>query len=587
MSNKLLADKPVITSAIVLGDSLSDEGRKYNEDICGCIPFKWFLHHSDYNNFTNGHTWAYMFGNIFNNILKEKATWLAQEKFNYFKNVAEGGATTYDYKNIRSLFKYFKGFISSFFLGNTQKQAKKVKKEKNILNPTTVGIFLAGANDFATLDYDDLEGVERAILGIIKTIEILTNRDEKTGSNYLKHLLLIGLPDISETPRFTHKSPEEKLKMKRACQRYNQKLQELANEYQYVNFDLCTIYQYTNINCLDLKTVKNIEKAILVIGEGKNRTVLFVNNGEFITKKANQELKKVNITLSEEQLEIFSKKDGRIIRNETNGDELDKFVDNIAKKSELNIDIKMIGIEAILDEILQNPEVHGFTAGCAVYFLPKTESQETDKLLISKSITTGNAVIIKETDKGFFSYIIKDGQLIEKESKPVLQKFELSKETLDQLNEKIKKSPSESKIITLAYKEDIHNFWIINVIKSVVEHYKKSFDKEIILTSINDSVLEAIKKDYLNRNTIFWDDLHPARRLHALLAAKITEYIKANYSVKNQAQFKDDSSIGVEPKLDSNEFEESPGSLSSVPSLLRNNNFNFVNLLFGRFQSLV
>ncbi len=173
------------------------------------------------------------------------------------------------------------------------------------------------------------------------------------------------------------------------------------------------------------------------------------------------------------------------------------------------------------------------------------------------NITAGNAVIIKKADNRFFSYIIKDGQLIKNDSKPVLQKFDLSKETLDQLNEKIKKFPSESKIITLAYKDDIHNFWIINIIKSVVDHYKKSFNKEIILTSINNSVLGAIKKDYLNRNTIFWDDLHPARRLHELLAVKITEYIKANYLIKNQTQFKDDSTIGVKPKLNSDEFEES------------------------------
>ena len=72
MLNTPSIDKFVITGAIALGDSLSDEEKKYNETICGCFPFKWFLYHSDYNNFTNGHTWAYLFGNIFNNILKEK-----------------------------------------------------------------------------------------------------------------------------------------------------------------------------------------------------------------------------------------------------------------------------------------------------------------------------------------------------------------------------------------------------------------------------------------------------------------------------------------------------------------------------------
>ncbi len=161
-------EKPEITGAIVLGDSLSDEGRKYNEFIFCCIPFKWFLHHSDYNNFTNGHTWAYIFANILNNTLKENSIWSAQEKPACFKNVAEGGATTYNYRNISSFFKHIKGFILSFFLGNIQKQAKKVKKDKNILNPNVLGIIFAGANDLVTLGYYDVEGVDRAVQGIIK-----------------------------------------------------------------------------------------------------------------------------------------------------------------------------------------------------------------------------------------------------------------------------------------------------------------------------------------------------------------------------------------------------------------------------------
>ncbi|MFZ2485298.1 MAG: SGNH/GDSL hydrolase family protein [Candidatus Rickettsiella isopodorum] len=563
MLNTPSIDKFVITGAIALGDSLSDEEKKYNETICGCFPFKWFLYHSDYNNFTNGHTWAYLFGNIFNNILKEKATWSAQEKATYFKNVAEGGATTYDYRNITSFFKYFKGFILSFFLGNIQKQAEK---SINIINSSMLGVIFAGANDLVTLGYYDAEGVERAVQGIINTIAILTNRNAKTGSNYLKHLLLIGLPDISETPRFAHKSAKEKSKMKLACRLYNQTLQELANQWQYVNFDCCTVYQFKDKNCLDSETIKNIEKAIVIVGENKERTIYFKNNGEFIINKSDEKFKKANITLTKEELAIFSK-EGEVNRSQVDESKLDEFVNKITKQAKLNIDIKMIGIEAILDEILKNPEAHGFTAGCAVYYLQESEGQESDLLSLG-NITAGNAVIIKKADNRFFSYIIKDGQLIKNDSKPVLQKFDLSKETLDQLNEKIKKFPSESKIITLAYKDDIHNFWIINIIKSVVDHYKKTFNKEIILTSINNSVLGAIKKDYLNRNTIFWDDLHPARRLHELLAVKITEYIKANYLIKNQTQFKDDSSIGVKPKLNSDEFEETPGSLDSGPSLL-------------------
>lgn len=567
----LSVDKPVITSSIVFGDSLSDEGRKYNEYIFHFLPFdflryKRFLYHSDYNNFTNGHTWAYIFANILNNILKENSIWSTQEKPTYFKNVAEGGATTFDYRNIKSFFKHPKGFILSFFLGNIQKQARKIKKEKKMLDPDTLGIIFAGANDLVTLGYYNAEGVERAIQGVIKTIETLTDKNED--SNYLNHLLLVGLPDISETPRFAHKSVKEKEKMKLACRQYNQKLQELTNEYQYVNFDLCTVYKYVHINrFLDLEDVKKIEKAIVVTGEGRNRKIYFINNGKFLINKFDNKLT-VDVSFSKNKMEVFSK-EGEIIRNEANGNKLDKFVNRVTKKAKLNIDIKMIGIEPILDEILQNPEVHGFTAGCAVYYLQKNEGQEVDELLISKNITTGNAVIIKEIANGFFSYLIKDGMLVKRE-KLVQVKFELSEANQIHLRKKLKQSTSEKGMIKLAGMEDVHDICIIDVIKSIVENFKSSFHKEIELTAISESVLESIKKGYLNRDTIFWDDLHPARRLHELLALKTTEFIENQYSLRNPPSYRDDSAMGVKAKLAQSKYAEAPDNLGSSRSSIRN-----------------
>ena len=85
-------------------------------------------------------------------------------------------------------------------------------------------------------------------------------------------------------------------------------------------------------------------------------------------------------------------------------------------------------------------------------------------------------------------------------------------------------------------------------------------------------MLESIKKNNSNRNTIFWDDLHPARRLHELLALKINEFINANYLIQSPLQFNDDSSIGVKTELPKSIYAESPGILPSEPSLLENNN---------------
>ncbi len=68
-----------------------------------------------------------------------------------------------------------------------------------MLNPNKLGIIFASANDL-TLGYDNTKGVERAIQGMVKTIEILTDQIKKSDFNFLKNLVLIGLPDISKTP---------------------------------------------------------------------------------------------------------------------------------------------------------------------------------------------------------------------------------------------------------------------------------------------------------------------------------------------------------------------------------------------------
>lgn len=571
MLSNLSAEKYKITGAITFGDSLSDEGIKYKEDICGCFPFKWFLYHSEYNTFSNGHTWAYILANVLNNNLKEKVNWLASGSGpTYFKNVAEGGATAYNYKNLTSMFKYFKGFILSFFLGNIQEQAKRVKAEKNILHPNRLGIIFAGANDLATIGYDDVDGAERAVQGIAKAVEILTTRNQRTARNYLKHFLLVGLPNISETPRFAFKSAKEKENMEKACQAYNKKLKEFSSEYRCIDFSLCTLYKCTNINCLNLEWVKKIEKGIVIVGEGRERTLLFIKDGKFLTSESNKKLKKITVKLAKAISDLFSK-EGEIVRNKDNENKLDEFIDEIIKKAKLNVSIKVIDIGVFLDDILKNPEIYGFTAGCAVYYLSNNRKKTNEVRLISKHIS-GNAILFKETEDGFLGYLIKKGTLVTEQGEVAKVSFTLSADNQMRLSEKIKQTSFKKEIVKLVDSEAIHDSLMIAIIQSTIGSFKKKFHKEIVLTAVNDSVLESIKKNNLNRNTIFWDDLHPARRLHELLALKINEFINANYLIQSPLQFNDDSSIGVKPELPKSIYAESPGILPSEPSLLESNN---------------
>lgn len=116
----------------------------------------------------------------------------------------------------------------------------------------------------------------------------------------------------------------------------------------------------------------------------------------------------------------------------------------------------MIRITAILDEILQNPEAHGFTEGCAAYYLPNEEGQEHDITLISKDIS-GNTVVIKKTNNGFFSYLIKDGMLVKEKGEVVQVKFELSEINKITLENKLEQS-IENGMIKLTGMGDIHDY---------------------------------------------------------------------------------------------------------------------------------
>ncbi len=70
---------------------------------------------------------------------------------------------------------------------------------------------------------------------------------------------------------------------------------------------------------------------------------------------------------------------GKLLRGETNGNILDEFVNHVAKKAKLNINLKMLDIEKIFHKICQNPEAYEFTSGCAVYYLPKKLKNQTNR----------------------------------------------------------------------------------------------------------------------------------------------------------------------------------------------------------------
>lgn len=569
VSSHKIASKRKIAGVKILGDSLSDPGGQngmYEKKILGCIPLSLFLYKSPYEQFTNGYSWDYAF---------EKALEFARESANplenpnlipihgFFKSVnrAQGGAMAYNYREkVLNVIKYLKGFLLSFVLTNIENEAKKLKKESK-LNSDDLAIIFAGANDLVTVGYCNKGGAERALQGIAKTIDILTNSQQKNGSNYIKNILAFTLPDFSKTPRFSKKTEQEKKQAKEACYAFNKGLKDLAKNYHYFDFNFCDVYQVIKKEYVNLTEIK--EKGIIITGLGNTKKVYFVDQGQFILKE-NKPIA-IDIKLSKMEKKLLGYTGGKILKG-AKVSELEKLIHKLANKAKLNIDVKIFDAAAVFDKIDENPEVYGFTSGCAVYYLDKNQ----DKECISRNITSGNAIILKEINQAYNSqnklpaefccFYVKDGKLVEHEINSTriasITSFTLFQEEYSELEEKIKQRPLVNGITQLIGMEDKHTSWTTCIVQSAIKAYQEKFGEKIQLADIYASVLLAIKKNFPNQQVIFWDDLHPSVMVHFLLETMFEPFFKSNYSIKQPQFWLDD--MGIAEKRGSAKVELKP-----------------------------
>ncbi|MDQ8039780.1 MAG: SGNH/GDSL hydrolase family protein [Rickettsiella sp.] len=556
----------------MLGDSLSDEGIKYLEKIACCIPFRLFLDKSPYDEFTNGFVWSIAFINRlkFENRKKNKGMKNANllpigGKFVFFKNKAEGGATSYNYRSFWNMFKYFKGFFMSLFLGNIQKQAKHLQSEDGFKSDDLT-ICFAGANDLITVAYPNKAGAERAVQGIVDMLKIVTKGKNPTELG-CKNILLVSLPDISKMPKFLKKAVKERREISEACQVFNDEINALKEQYRYVDFSFCDIYVVKDRSEIKPETI--CKNAIVFAGTGSIRKIYFIENKKFIEKDG--KLLFIDKEISKQQQKLLAlpvklkgsseiNEESKLKRTVDNNDTLDKLVFESAAQANLNVNIEIYPAAEMFDEIYRNPEANDLTNGCAIYYCENKDELNVEKL-------KENAVILMPMIGEANQYqlcLFHDKEMIICKD----LKLNFSEDEKNELNKKLSKMlypEADKRLIKLIGSEDVHYTWETSIIQRSVKCYEKVFGKKIKLADSLVTILQALKAKFPGMERGSWDGLHPSELVHFLFAIGMDQFFKYHYEIVSPRRYYDDMTIETNKTTESKLESQLPSKSYEAP----------------------
>ena len=298
--------------------------------------------------------------------------------------------------------------------------------------------------------------------------------------------------------------------------------------------DLCIIFAGAN----DLVTLGYCDKggAKRAI-EGITKTVEILTTSQSTVTDQNYSKNILLFTLPDfSKTPRFSKKSDRT--KEKAQEACRFFNEELRKLAKLDANVEIFDVAAVFEEIDKNPEKYGFTSGCAVYYLSALQGKEC----IAQKVTSGNAIVLKETKKEanqphkLNCYFVKDGKLVEHGTGsmklPSIVTFNLTEGEKKQLDEKIEQHPFKDGLSQLVSGEEQHDSYATHMVQYAVKAYEKEKKKSIQLADIYTSALEAIKKHLPHEQVIFWDDLHPSVIVHFLLEIYFEPFFTRHYGLK-------------------------------------------------------
>ena len=170
---------------------------------------------------------------------------------NFFANYSQGGATSYDYSwkgiflSLLSPFTSIKLFFTRLIVSNLSKQVEQLLEDNEKQEVSTeqkektlITVF-SGANDLITVNSEPSE--DAANLAVQASIDNI----EKLIKQGYRNFVLCNLPDLSLTPRYQNKSPEEREHAQKISQYFNTQLKEkyekLKDKYPESSMDLFDI----------------------------------------------------------------------------------------------------------------------------------------------------------------------------------------------------------------------------------------------------------------------------------------------------------------------------------------------------------